>query len=176
VRARALLAQANQPGSFDRLFDELGAHFPEGHRYQADTMSSNAPLRQLLERARPHLTRAPSPKSFTLGVPFPPPRAGGPPPQAAFSPTGASAAILTYAVWDQEEEDSSNIAWSKALVADLEPLASGFYVGETDLLATPDRAARSFAEPNWLRINELRRALDPGGLFHDYPSPDTMHT
>jgi FAD/FMN-containing dehydrogenase len=176
LRSQALLADANQPASFDSLFDELGAHFPDRHRYQADTMSSDAPLAELLDRARPHLTHAPSPKSFALAVPFPPPRAAGPPPQAAFSPTGAAAAVLTYAVWEQEQDDAANVAWSKALVADLEPLASGFYVGETDLLAGPDRARRSFAEPTWLRINELRTALDPDGLFHPYPHPDAMRS
>jgi hypothetical protein len=95
-------------------------------------------------------------------------------PDAAFSPTGARAALLTYAVWDREQDDNANVAWSQALVADLEPLASGFYIGETDLLANADRARRSFAEPNWLRINELRIALDPDGLFHSYPDPDAM--
>jgi FAD/FMN-containing dehydrogenase len=174
ARSRALLVEANQPSSFNTLFQVLGAHFPERHRYQADTMSSNAPLAQLLERVRPHLANAPSPKSFALAVPFPPPRATGPPPETAFSPRGASSALLSYAVWEHEQDDDTNVFWSKALVADLEPLASGFYIGETDLLASPDRARRSFAEPNWLRINELRIAFDPDGLFHSYPHPETQ--
>jgi FAD/FMN-containing dehydrogenase len=172
--ARPLLARENKTADYDTLFNDLGAHFPEAHRYQADTMSSNAPLAQLLEQARPHLTQAPSPKSFALAVPFPPPRPGGLPPDMAFSPAGATAAILTYAVWTDEQDDAANIAWSKALVADLEPLASGFYVGETDLLASADRARRSFIEPNWNRINALRAALDPTGLFHAYPDPGAM--
>jgi FAD/FMN-containing dehydrogenase len=172
--ARALLARENEPADYDRLFDSLGAHFPAQHRYQADTMSSTAPLSRLLERARPHLEQAPSSKSFALAVPFPPPRATAAPPETAFSPTDATAAILTYAVWEHEQDDATNVAWSKALVADLEPLASAFYVGETDLLANPDRARRSFAKPNWTRINELRAVLDPDGLFHTYPDPEAI--
>jgi FAD/FMN-containing dehydrogenase len=173
--ARPLVARENETADYDALFDGLGAHFPEAHRYQADTMSSNAPLSRLLERARPHLEMAPSSKSFALAVPFPPPRPGGPPPpETAFSPTSATAAILTYAVWEDEHDDAANVAWSNALVADLEPLASSFYVGETDLLANADRARRSFTEPNWNRINELRTALDPDRLFHSYPGPEAM--
>jgi FAD/FMN-containing dehydrogenase len=170
VRSRALLAEAGRPARLDALFDGLGAHFPEGHRYQADTMSSNAELAELLRRARPHFTAAPSANSFVLAVPFGRRPGTVSPIDAAFSPAAARAAVLTYAVWKQVLDDARNVEWSEALVADLEPLASGFYVGETDLLASAERTRRSFAEPNWLRINDLRIALDPEGLFHGYPS------
>jgi FAD/FMN-containing dehydrogenase len=174
VRSTALLAEASRPASFDALFDGLGVHFPEGNRYQADTLSSNAELAELVGRARAHLAAAPSADSFVLAVPFGPRPGTASPIDAAFSPAAARAAVLTYAVWKHELDDARNVEWSQALVADLEPLASGFYVGETDLLASADRARRSFAEPNWLRINDLRIALDPEGLFHGYPSPQEL--
>lgn len=176
VRATALLAEPSRPACFDALFDGLGAHFPEGHRYQADTMSSNAELSVLLGRARPHLAAAPSADSFVLAVPFGPRPGTASPIDAAFSPAAARAAVLTYAVWKHQRDDAVNVEWSRQLIAELEPHASGFYVGETDLLASADRARRSFAEPNWLRINDLRIALDPEGLFHGYPGPQEPGT
>jgi FAD/FMN-containing dehydrogenase len=162
-------AEPSRPAGYEELFAGLGAHFLPGHRYQTDTMTSQAELRELLGRAQAHLTEAPSPKSFVLAVPFLPPPAGALAVDAAFSPSPARAALLTYAVWEDEADDAPNVAWSHALVADVEPLASSFYVGETDLLASPDRVRQSFSESNWLRINELRVALDPEGRFHSYP-------
>ena len=59
-------------------------------------------------------------------------------------------------------------------MADVEPLASGFYVGETDLLASDERGRRCFAEDNWSRINELRNTVDPDGIFQPFPGPGEL--
>jgi hypothetical protein len=50
----------------------------------------------------------------------------------------------------------------------LEPLATGHYVAETDLLADPSRPARSFSADAWHRLTTLCERLDPHGLFHPY--------
>jgi hypothetical protein len=48
------------------------------------------------------------------------------------------------------------------------PFSVGHYVAETDLLADPSRAARSFSPAAWKRLTSLRMRLDPHGLFHPY--------
>jgi hypothetical protein len=53
-------------------------------------------------------------------------------------------------------------------MAELEPLAIGHYLAETDLTAAQTRAERSFAQPNWDRLHVLRRELDPEDLFPSY--------
>jgi FAD/FMN-containing dehydrogenase len=50
----------------------------------------------------------------------------------------------------------------------LAPFALGHYVAETDLLAHPSRAMRSFAPAAWKRLTSQRQRLDPQGLFHSF--------
>jgi len=48
----------------------------------------------------------------------------------------------------------------------LDEYAIGHYVGESDIVADPRRAERSFSKPNWERLKMLRQKYDPDGLFH----------
>jgi FAD/FMN-containing dehydrogenase len=77
--------------------------------------------------------------------------------------------LALHAVWEDEADDAANVEWFKRAIDAVVPLASGFYVAETDLLAGSERSARSFAEQPWRRIQELRAAVDPDGLFYGYP-------
>jgi FAD/FMN-containing dehydrogenase len=54
------------------------------------------------------------------------------------------------------------------MIAALDPFAMGHYVGESDIVAEPARAERSFARANWQRLQSLRRTYDPDGLFHGH--------
>jgi len=47
-----------------------------------------------------------------------------------------------------------------------------YYVGESDLLAAPDRARRCFSEASWQRLREIRARRDPEGHFADFPGSD----
>ena len=80
--------------------------------------------------------------------------------------------VACNAVWESEAGDGPNLDCFRRTVDAVEPLASGFYVAETDLLAGPHRAAGSFAEQPWRRIQELRAAADPDGVFYDYRGVD----
>ena len=53
-------------------------------------------------------------------------------------------------------------------MAALDPFAVGHYVGESDIVAEPTRAERSFARANWQRLQSLRRNYDPDGLFYGH--------
>jgi hypothetical protein len=43
----------------------------------------------------------------------------------------------------------------------LEPITRGHYMGETDLLASPTRAAESLAPGIWERLQTVRQRYDP---------------
>jgi FAD/FMN-containing dehydrogenase len=51
------------------------------------------------------------------------------------------------------------------MIADLDQYAVGHYVGESDIVADPGRAARSYSKTNWERLQTLRRKYDPEGIF-----------
>jgi FAD/FMN-containing dehydrogenase len=140
--------------------------WPERHRYVADTLWSDSPPAQLLAPVRAHFLRAPSPKSLAVCV-----LGTGAEnstamlPDAAFS-MAARTALLCYGIWERPEDDDANGAWHREMFTALDPFAVGHYVGESDIVANPSRAERSFASAHWQRLKSLRQTYDPDGLFH----------
>lgn len=165
VISECLRKDVNQPATMEALLDMGGRFWPELHRCLADTVWSNSPPELQLAAVRNAFLQAPSPKSlalcaFSTGV-------GGRAavrPDAAFSMT-AKTLLLCYAIWEQQEDDEVNADWHRATLASLDPFAVGHYVGESDIVAEPRRAERSFASANWQRLQVLRRTYDPDGLF-----------
>ena len=56
-------------------------------------------------------------------------------------------------------------AWPERQVRYLMAFPPG---GESDIVAEPARAARSFANANWQRLQVLRRQYDPDDLFYGH--------
>ncbi len=166
VISECLGKDVNQPATMDALLDLGGRFWPEHHRCLADTLWSNSSPGRQLAAVHNAFLQAPSPKSlalcaFSTGV-------GGsaaPRPDAAFSMT-ASTLLLSYAIWERPEDDEVNADWHRKTIAELNRFAVGHYVGESDIVAEPGRAERSFAPANWQRLQALRRTYDPDGLFH----------
>ena len=48
------------------------------------------------------------------------------------------------------------------------PITHGHYMGETDLLASPTRAAESLAPGVWERLQTIRQRYDPQELFYGH--------
>jgi FAD/FMN-containing dehydrogenase len=88
-------------------------------------------------------------------------------PDAAFSMV-APLYVACYSIWDETEQDKTNIKWLRTLMTALEPLAVGCYVGESDIMANPSQMVNSFAKLNWERLQALRKKYDPNGVFHSY--------
>jgi FAD/FMN-containing dehydrogenase len=152
----------NVATTMDTLNDAQSAILPEHHRNLADTLWINSAPGEVLAIARDHFLSAPSSKSwlillFATGnrVPFP---------NCAYSTMG-DALLYCDAVWDQPENDAANRAWHKTAIAALDKFAVGHYIGESDIVADPNRAARSFSPAKWQRLNALRRKYNPEGLF-----------
>jgi hypothetical protein len=54
------------------------------------------------------------------------------------------------------------------VIAALEPLKVGHYVGEADLSFAPDRVQHCFSPAAWTRLASLKRKHDPNDLFFSY--------
>lgn len=175
VRDRALARRVNEPTPFDVLFRDFGGLWREGRRYASDNVWARADFTDILPRLRANLGEAPSPESFAFAVVGPEPADDAPEtpglPDMAFSMVGRSF-VSCYAMWEDEADDAANQRWLPSVMADLEPLGIGHYLAETDLTAADSRAERSFAQPNWDRLQELRRDLDPNGVFPSYLAPE----
>ena len=173
VLDRALSRKVNSPSPFDVLFRDFGGLWREGRRYASDNVWADADFTDILPRLRARLRESPSPESFAFAVVGPEPFEDAPPeqlPDMAFSMVGRSF-VSCYAMWEDGAGDAENRHWLRSATAELEPLAIGHYLAETDLLAAASRAQRSFADRNWERLHELRRRVDPDGLFPSYLAP-----
>lgn len=156
----------NQPRTMTGLLQSSGLSFPEKHRYLGDTCWVSSPPADVLAALRDRFLRAPSPKSlaacvFGTGAT----QAGGKLSDGAYS-MAAKTLLLCYAIWERPEDDASNALWHRGTIADLDRFALGHYVGESDIVACPERAERSFTPASWERLKSLRRKYDPDGLFH----------
>jgi FAD/FMN-containing dehydrogenase len=165
VSASCLQKELNLATPIDALHDLLSTLMPERHRYFSDTLWTNSAPSKVLGTSREHFLRAPSSKSLQFFV-FP---TGErlPLPDGAYSVSG-DALLLCYAIWESPEDDAANSAWHTATIAALDQYAVGHYVGESDIVTSPDRAARSYSPANWERLKRLRQQYDPQGLFHGH--------
>lgn len=149
---------------FQVLFDNADRSWPKGKRYAVDTMWSASPPLDVLTIIQDYFTAAPSADSlvFSSILPSPPSL-----PDAAFSMV-APVYVACYSIWEEAGQDEANTTWLRTLMAALEPLAVGCYVGESDIAANPSQVVNSFAGPNWERLQALREKYDPNGVFHSY--------
>jgi FAD/FMN-containing dehydrogenase len=174
VLDRALARNTNEPTPFDALFRDFGGLWREGRRFASDNVWANADFTDILPRLHAQLLDAPSQESFAFAVVGPEPADDAPEeqlPDMAFSMVGRSF-VSCYAIWEDAADDAANLRWIPSAMSELEPLAIGHYLAETDLTAAASRAERSFAQPNWDRLRELRRGIDPQGLFPSYLAPE----
>jgi FAD/FMN-containing dehydrogenase len=157
-----LSKELNVAKTIGALYDAQSEILPEHHRNLADTLWTNSAPAEVLAVAPNHFLRAPSSKSWLLmmfstgdSVPYL---------ECACSMTG-DALLYCYAVWDLAKNDAANSDWHRNVVAALDKYAVGHYIGESDIVADPNRAARSYSPSNWNRLKVLRRQYDPAGLF-----------
>jgi FAD/FMN-containing dehydrogenase len=164
---RALVRQVNTPVSWDDLFAIEGAVFPEGHRYDVGIIWSDADPTPVLRGLRDRLAQAPSLMTEILVAVTGPPTIDPAAREMAYSMAGPLY-IGCYSVWDNPADDEVNERWHHETLKSLEPITRGHYMGETDLLASPTRAAESLGPGVWERVKEIRRQYDPQGIFYGH--------
>jgi FAD/FMN-containing dehydrogenase len=167
VLDRALAQRFDEPVSFDDLFAIEAEIFPEDHRYAVEATHLRADPLPVLSGLRARLAQAPSPKTTALVVITAPPTLDAAAPEMAYS-LAAPFYIGCYSIWENAADDEANLRWQRGTVQSLEPIALGYYIGETDLLASPSRAAHSFAPGVWERLQAVRQQYDPHSVFYSH--------
>ncbi len=167
VLDQALVRQVNTSVSFDDLFAIEAAVFPEGHRYDVGIIWSDADPTPVLSALRDRLAHAPSLMTEILVAVTGPPTIDPSAREMAYS-LAAPLYIGCYSVWDNAADDEANERWHHETLRSLEPITRGHYMGETDLLASPTRAAESLAPGVWERLKTIRQRYDPQGVFYSH--------
>jgi FAD/FMN-containing dehydrogenase len=170
---RKLAGRDLEPTPYEVLFRDFGGRWREGCRFASDNVWTDGDLTDTLLPLRERIVEAPSASSFAFAAMSPDPPVDAPQdelPDMAFS-MYARTFVACYAMWDDASGDAANLAWLPATIAELEPATLGHYIAEADLLASDTRARRSFTSASWDRLHEIRRLVDPDGIFAAYLGP-----
>ena len=160
----ALVRVVAAPTSLEGEFvDQLRAN-PEGWRYSADNAWLSGPPERWLPAIRPAFTTLPNAGSFTLWISMDPLREL---PDMAFA-LQAPIYFASYAIWEDPADDDRLRAWQAARMAEIEPVADGTYLGDSDFLT---RRAPFTTPAAMRRLGEIRAARDPDGLFVGHLGP-----
>jgi len=158
---RALLVLDAVPTTLEEQRKRQLADNPEGHRWAVDNAWLTGPVDQVVPAMRRAYTTLPNDKAFTIWFSMAPLR---PLPDMAFS-LQSEVYLASYVLWEDEADDEANQAWLRDVMADLEPVTAGQYLGDGDLSR---RQVKFMSDEAWARLREIRAARDPEGLFAGY--------
>ena len=153
-----------QESSVEAIFGSAADPFDQGPRYIGDTMLSDASPTDLVAAVGEATRTAPAGSAISF-VGFS--RGGSREPEMAFSMSG-STYVHVHVAWKDAALDALNRAWVRSTIASLEPLKTGYYVGEADLSVAPDRARQCYLPAAWDRLIRLKRTYDPEDVFFSY--------
>lgn len=161
VRERAKLEVPNVEVRFDDLYAAVQESYPDAHRYSADNMWTHAPVEELLPGLRRIAETMPGAPSHMLWMNWGP---SPPRPEMAYS-VEDDTYIALYGVWQDSAEDEANVAWATDRMGEMAHLSSGIQLADENLGLRPARFA---SEENMVRLDQVRAAYDPEGLFHPW--------
>jgi FAD/FMN-containing dehydrogenase len=161
VRERAKLAFPNAAVQLADLYAAVHESYPDGHRYAVDNMWTHAPVEELLPGLRRIAETMPAAPSHMLWMNWGPSPAR---PEMAYS-VEDDTYIALYGVWQDAASDEANAAWVTERMGEMEHLSSGIQLADENLGRRPARFAR---DENMARLDRVRAAYDPDGLFHPW--------
>jgi len=161
VLDRAKLSLPNVPMTLDDMFAGSAAIYPDQHRWVTDNMWTHAPIAELLPGLRRIADTLPGAPSHMLWMNW-----GESPvrPDMAYSVEDETY-IACYAADPGPDGDAVNEAWATERMRELEPLASGIQLADENLARRP---ARFVSDEHLRRLDEVRAAYDPDGMFHPW--------
>jgi FAD/FMN-containing dehydrogenase len=158
---RALMVVDAVPTTLDEQRKRQLADNPEGHRWAVDNAWLSGPVEDVLPAMRRACTTLPNDKAFTIWFSMAPLRAL---PDMAFS-MQSEIYLASYVLWEDAADDDRHQQWLREAMADLEPVTVGQYLGDGDLSR---RQLKFMSDDHWARLQQIRAARDPDGLFVGY--------
>jgi FAD/FMN-containing dehydrogenase len=146
--------------SFVELYDGPDSVEPEGVRWAADGMWTNAKGNELLEPVKALIRDVPTPESHIFWYPWRQQEFG----DAAISVQG-DLYLAGFAGWHDSAQDDHYQSWITDHMQRLEHLSEGIQLADENLA---NRSARYLSEENSARLEQLRAKHDPQGRFHSY--------
>ena len=161
VADRAIIKNPYLPTDLPSWFDIVMTHYLADHRYTADNMWTSASARQLLPGIRTILETMPPHPSHFLWLNW------GPSPirqDMAYS-VEDEIYLALYGSWKDPADDDEYGAWARSNMAAMSQLATGIQLADENL---GERPARFATDKAMARLDTVRAAYDPDGLFSSW--------
>lgn len=158
---RAMAAVPFMPTTLANWYAAVMTKYPEGHRYSVDNMFTSASAEELLPGIRRIIaTMPPHPSHFVL---------------AGWKPSADRTDMVygvedeiylaLYTAWHDPADDARFSDWAPANMAAMSHLATGISLADENLAR---RSATFITDPNMARLDQVRAAYDPDGMFHSW--------
>ncbi|MFD3583529.1 FAD-binding oxidoreductase [Streptomyces sp. NPDC058683] len=164
---RALFRVEAQPTTFAEQLAGQRIANPEGHRYFVDNAWLTGTAEEVVPAIRKAFTEHPTRGTFTIWFSMAPLRQLA---DMAFS-LQSEIYCASYVVHDGPGRDAELRGWLDGAMAAMEPVTAGQYLGDSDFTV---RQLRFMGDEQWRRLNEIRAARDPKGVFAGYLSAGTV--
>ena len=158
---RATAALPYMPTTLANWYSAVMAKYPEDHRYSVDNMFTSAPADDLLPGIRKIIeTLPPHPSHFVF---------------AGWKPSADRTEMVygvedeiylgLYTAWHDAADDARYGDWAPSNMAAMSHLATGISLADENLAR---RSATFITESNMARLDQVRAAYDPSGMFHTW--------
>ncbi|HEY2197320.1 MAG TPA: FAD-binding oxidoreductase [Mycobacterium sp.] len=158
---RAGAALPYMPTTLANWYSAVMAKYPAGHRYSVDNMFTSASADDLLPGIRKIIeTLPPHPSHFVF---------------AGWKPSANRTEMVygvedeiylgLYTAWHDAADDARYRDWAPSNMAAMSHLATGISLADENLAR---RSATFITEPNMARLDQVRAAYDPSGMFHTW--------
>lgn len=160
------LVDLSSPMPYTEAQQIYDADYPDGHRYYWKSTHVAALSDEAIELLVKHAELAPSDHS-TIDIWF----NGGAMGQARATDSAYGRRDIPYLVnpeanWEHPQDDTANIAWARACLADLERFsAGGMYLNFPGFLEEGEAMIRASYGQNYARLVALKQQYDPHNLF-----------
>ena len=131
---------------------------PEGHRWAVDNAWLSGSAGEVVPAMRSAYTTLPNDKTFTIWFSMAPLREL---PDMAFS-LQSEVYLASYVLWEDESDDERCEQWLAGVMAELQPVTVGQYLGDSDLSR---RQLRVMSDDAWEQLQAVIAERDPDGLF-----------
>lgn len=133
VIARAKLNVPYIEVGLEDLYAGVHASYPDEHRYGVDNMWTHAPIADLLPGLRRIAETLPPAPSHMLWMNWGPGATAAPARSDMAYSIEDDTYIALYAVWQDERDDTANVAWATERMREMEPHASGIQLADENL-------------------------------------------
>jgi len=161
VLERAKVALPYFPATFENFFAGSGAIYPDGHRWVTDNMWTHSPVADLLPGLRRIADTLPEWPSHMLWMNW---GASPPRPDMAYSVEDETY-IAVYGASADPGRDGAIAEWSTERMREMEPFSTGIQLADENLGRRP---ACFVSDENLRRLDDVRAAYDPDGVFHPW--------